>query len=57
MPGEPEAFWNYEGFSVIFPKILGAIARFTKARIFFIPLSIKILNPEILGCLFLRNLA
>ena len=52
MLGEPEGFWNYEGFSVIFPKILGAIARFTKVRIFLIPLSIKILNPKILGFFF-----
>ena len=57
MPGEPEAFWNYEGFGVIFPKILGANASFTKVIIFLIPLSIKILNPEILGFLFLLNLA
>ena len=56
--GEPDrGFRNYEGFTDIFPKILGAIARSTKVRIFLIPLSIKFFNPEILGFLFLRKLA
>ena len=30
--GELEAFRNYKGFSVIFPKILDAVERFTKVR-------------------------
>ena len=38
--GELESFRNYKGLSMIFPKILGAIFRFTKVRIFLIPLSI-----------------
>ena len=55
--GKLEAFRNYKGFSVIFPKILDAVERFTKVRIFLIPLSITFLNPKILGFLFLRKLA
>ena len=55
--GELEYLQNYEGFSVIFPKILDAIERFTNVRIFLIPLSITFLNPKILGFLFLRKLA
>ena len=46
-----------QGFSVIFPTILDAIERFTKVRIFLIPLSITFLNPKILGFLFLRKVA
>ena len=37
--GELEAFGNYKRFSVIFPKILDAIERFTKVRFLLIPLS------------------
>ena len=37
---------------MIFPKILDAIYRFTKVRIFVIPISITFLNPKILGFLF-----
>ena len=55
--GELEAFRNYKGFNVIYPKILDAVERFTKVRIFVIPLSITFLNPKILGFLFLRKLA
>ena len=55
--GELEAFRNYKGFNVIYPKILDAVERFTKVRIFLIPLSITFLNPKILGFLFLRKLA
>ena len=55
--GDLEAFRNYKGFSVIFPKILDAIERFTEVRIFLIPLSITFLNPKLLGFLFLRKLA
>ena len=38
--GNLEAFRNYKGFSVIFPKSLDTIERFTKMRIFLIPHSI-----------------
>ena len=55
--GDLEAFRNYKGFSVIFPKILDAIERFTEVRIFLIPLSITFLNPKLLGFLLLRKLA
>ena len=44
--GEFESLRNYEGVSVISPKILGAIERSTKVRIFLIPLSITFLNPK-----------
>ena len=55
MLGELEAFRIYNGFSDIFPKSLHAVEqRFTKVRIFLIPLSITFLNPKILG--FLRKL-
>ena len=55
--GELEAFRNYKGFSDIFPKMLDALESFTNVRIFPLPLSIKFLNPKILGFLFLRKLA
>ena len=56
--GELEAFRIYNVFSDIFPKILHAVEqRFTKVRIFLIPLSITFLNPKILGFVFLRKLA
>ena len=55
--GELEAFRNYKGFSVISTKILDAVERFTKVRIFLVLLSISFLNPKILGFLFLRKLA
>ena len=38
-----------------FPKILDAIARFTKVRIFLFPLTIIFLNPKILGFPFYEN--
>ena len=56
--GELESLRNYEGFSVIFPKInYDAIKRVTKMRIFLVPLSITLLNSKILGFLFPRKLA
>ena len=51
--GELEAFRNYKGFSVIFPKILDAVERFTKVRI--VLLSISVLNRKILGFRFYEN--
>ena len=48
---------SYLCFSIIFPKILDAIYRFTNVRIFLIPFSITLLNPKILGFLFLRKTA
>ena len=53
---ELEAFRNYKGFSDIFLKILDAVERFTKGRIFLTPLSITFWNPKILGFLSLRKL-
>ena len=55
---ELESFRNYKGFSIIFPKILEAIWRFTRARIFLIPLdlSITFLNSKFLGFLFLQKI-
>ena len=44
--GKLESLRNYEGFSVIFPKILDAIKRVTKVRIFLVPLSITALEFE-----------
>ena len=38
---------DYKGFSIIFPKILDAIERITKVRIFLIPLFIPFLNPGV----------
>ena len=38
-------------------KILNAIYRFTNVRIFLMPISITLLNPKILGFLFLRKTA
>ena len=56
--GELEAFRHYKGLiCVILREILDAIKRFTKVRIFLIPLSITFLNPKMLGLLFLRKLA
>ena len=54
--GEHKSFRNYKGFSIIFPKILDAIYRITKLRIFLIPLSIIGLNPKILGSFFVRKI-
>ena len=48
-------FRNFKVFSIIFAKILDAIYRFTKVRVFLIPISITFLNPKILGFLFLRK--
>ena len=45
--GQLESFRNFQGFSIIFPKILDAIYSFTKVRIFLIPLSIPFSNPKI----------
>ena len=42
---------SFSGFSIIFPKILHAISRFTKVRIFLFPLSVTFFNPKILGFL------
>ena len=50
--GELEAFRNYKGVSVLFPKLLYAIERFTKVRIFLISLSITLWNSKSLGFLF-----
>ena len=50
--GELEASRNYKGVSVLFPKLLYAIERFTKVRIFLISLSITLLNSKSLGFLF-----
>ena len=50
--GQLQFFRNYQGFSIIFPKILDAIWRITKERIFLIPRSITFLSPKILGFLF-----
>ena len=55
--GGLESFRNYKGFSLIFPKPLDTIERFTKERIFLIPLFITFLKAKILGLLFLRKLA
>ena len=55
--GDFEYFRNFQGFSIIFPKILDAIYRVTNARIFPIPISITFLNPNILDFLFLRKTA
>ena len=38
---------DYKGFSIILSKILDAIERITKVRIFLIPLSIPFLNPGV----------
>ena len=43
---------NYQRSSISFPKILDAIERFTKVRIFLILLYIAFLSPKILGFLF-----
>ena len=50
--GELESFRNYEGFSIIFPKILDAVYLITKLRILLILLSITLLNPKMLGFRF-----
>ena len=55
--GNPRATWvfsNYQGISLIFPKIL--VMR-EEERIFLIPLSIALSNPKNLGFLFLRKIA
>ena len=52
---ELESFRNYKGFSIIFWKILDAIQRITKVRIFLIPLSITYLNPKISAFPFLTK--
>ena len=44
--GELEAFRNYKGFCVIFPKSLDAIEHFTKLAIFVIPHSTVIFESE-----------
>ena len=53
--GHFESFRNFKGFSIIFPKVLDAIYRFTKVTIFLIPTSITFLSPKILYFLFLRK--
>ena len=52
--GELESFI---GFSIIFPKILDAISRFAKVRIFLFPLSVTFLNPKILCFLYSTKIA
>ena len=54
--GELESFRNCKGYSVIIPKILDAIYRIAKVKIFLIPLSITFLSPKILGFLFVGHL-
>ena len=49
--GELKSFRNYKGFSI--PENFRCNCRFTKVRIFLIPLSITFLNSKILGLLFL----
>ena len=56
-PREFEALGNDKGCSVICPKILDTIERFTKVRVSLTPLFITFLNPKILGFIFLRKLA
>ena len=56
-PREFEALRNDKGCSVICPKILDAIERFTKVWVSLIPLFITFLNPKILGFIFLQKLA
>ena len=53
--GELESFRNCRGFSLILPKILDAIQRFTKVRIFLMPLSITFWNWKIFSFLFTEN--
>ena len=54
-PREFEALRNDKGCSVICPKILDAIERFTKVWVPLIPLFITF--PKILGFIFLQKLA
>ena len=49
---ELEPFWNYKGFSIIFPKILEAVQRIDGNENFLIPVSIIFSNPKVLGFLF-----
>ena len=51
-----ESFGNRKGYSVIIPKILDAIYRIRKVKIFLIPLSITFLSPKVLGFLFVGHL-
>ena len=46
--GVLESFRHYKTFCIIVPKILDAIKRILKVKIFLIPLSITFLNPEII---------
>ena len=55
--GDFESFRNYNGFSIIFTKILDAIFCFTNVRIFLTPISITFLNPKILSFPLLRKTA
>ena len=52
--GELQSFGNYKGLIIIF---LDEICCITEVRHFLIPLSIKFLNPKILGSFFLRKIA
>ena len=45
-----------QGLQYYFPEILDALLSFTNVRINLIPLSIPLLNPKILGFLFLRKI-
>ena len=53
--GHFESFRNFKGFIIIFQKVLDAVYRLTKVRIFLIPTSITFLSPKILDFLFLRK--
>ena len=53
--GEIGSFRNYKGFRIILPKILDAIQRITKVRIFLTPLSSIFLDPKILGFFFCKK--
>ena len=56
--GQLESFRNHKlGYSIIFPKILDAVERFRKERIFLIPFWIALLNVKILGFLFVQKIA
>ena len=46
--GVLDSFRHYKTFCIIVPKILDAIKRILKVKIFLIPLSITFLNPEII---------
>ena len=53
--GELESFRNYKGFSIIFPKILDAIYRFTKVRIVLLSFLCYIFESENFGFPFSKT--